>query len=138
MTEKRRAPVQADPYTLTDEQMQRRRRGPSEPGAVKESRDTDRQIRALETEAFAAGDALQGYMCRVALGTHYTESQLNDESCLSGGEQREVANLDQAEARELCERVIRNAAAQSPAEESAYAADRAYDQAKDDALTGDA
>jgi hypothetical protein len=67
---------------------------------------TDDQIRALETEAFAAGDALQGYICRVALGASYTEGQLNDDSCLDRDEQRRVAGMTRAEARIECASVI--------------------------------
>jgi len=70
---------------------------------------TDDQIRKLESEAFAAGDALMGYMCRVALGAQYTVVELNDESCLDAGEQREIAALDRQSARECVASAIRNA-----------------------------
>ena len=69
---------------------------------------SDAQIRALEHEAFAAGDALMGYMCRVALGAEYTLAQLNDESCLDARERREIEALDQQSAREACERAVLN------------------------------
>lgn len=63
---------------------------------------TNKQIRTLETEAFAAGDALMGYICRVALGNEYTEAELNDDSCLDHSERHQVAAMTEEDARKAC------------------------------------
>lgn len=73
---------------------------------------TDHQIRCLESNAFAAGDALMGYACRVALGEEYEPGQLNDESCLTVSEQREIMALDRQSAREMVVSAILDAEGQ--------------------------
>lgn len=72
---------------------------------------TDAQIEALESEAGRAGDALQVYICRVALGAEYTLADLNDESCLDHGERRQIERMSAGEARAECARVIAGARA---------------------------
>lgn len=67
---------------------------------------TDTQIERLRDEAFAAGDALQGYVCRLALGTLYTEAELAEVSCLDHSERKELLAMSQEEARAECESVI--------------------------------
>ena len=69
---------------------------------------TDKQIQALETEAFAHGDALMGYVCRVALGADYTVAQLIENTCLNREEREEVEAMTHDEARARCARAIRN------------------------------
>lgn len=72
---------------------------------------TSQSIRSLETEAFAVGDALQGYLCRVALGVEYTAAELADESCLSPTEQTELLGYTRTTAREACVAAIQAAQA---------------------------
>lgn len=59
---------------------------------------TSHQIRALETEAFAAGDPMMGYICRVALGAEFTAAELNDNSALDHSEQLEIEAMTRDEA----------------------------------------
>jgi len=69
------------------------------------------QIRALETQAFAAGDLMMGYICRVALGAEYLIEELSDSSALEPDEQRDICDLDRTTARELVVAAIRDAEA---------------------------
>lgn len=83
------------------------------------SKVTDSQIRRLRTEAFAAGDILQGNICHLALcDEHSAEdltsgSWLNDNTPLNFDECREMENITQADARRICERVIGTAQARA-------------------------
>lgn len=80
---------------------------------------TDAQIRTLRTEARAAGDAVQAHACSVALGDEepVTDGNAWEDRYGGGGFSRveargmmAVKSADQA--REMCAKAIRAAAAQ--------------------------
>jgi len=73
---------------------------------------TDKQIRQLRTEAMNHGDALMAILCDVALGRIYSAAELNDDSCLTPRECRQVLATSAAAARAECESAIADASAQ--------------------------
>jgi hypothetical protein len=94
---------------------------------------TDGQITSLREQAFAAGDAMMGFICAVALGTRYSAAELNDISCLNRTEQLEIAAMDRDSARARVVAAITDAEAMSdePDSERTERADHELDAAKD-------
>lgn len=82
-----------------------------EPGdVVAEPAVTDRQISALREEALTHGDLAQARICDLA---QFGEVERSAFAELSEVDQRRIAAMSQEEAWTECERVIRNAQAQS-------------------------
>ena len=72
---------------------------------------TSSQIRKLETESFSAGDALQGMICKVALGDTFTDRDLTEDFRLAATERKELLSYTRESARAECESVIGAASA---------------------------
>lgn len=74
---------------------------------------TETEIRQLQNEAFAAGDAMQGYIAARALGVRYSRRTLAEDTCLSPAEQLELLGHTKRSARQACAAAIRDARGQS-------------------------
>lgn len=74
---------------------------------------TDSEISALRSEAFRAGDALQGYICHLALQDEHSEDELQsaawleENTCLDSYERRELCAMCRDDARAACAKAIR-------------------------------
>lgn len=92
----------------------------------KQNTVSDSQIRRLRSEAFARGDAMQGYICHLALLDEHSEEELSDyawlgdNTCLDGSERRDLVRMTHVDAWGECARVIGDAAASARADERAW------------------
>jgi hypothetical protein len=86
---------------------------------------TSDQIRALGTEAAAAGDHAQVLICEIALDKHDPADgydHLLIWTYISHADRRRIAELDAGLARDVCVDVIRHAGAQHDSNDSEGAA----------------
>ncbi len=67
---------------------------------------TDRQIKALQAEACAAGDEMQQVICMIAV---QGDVESKDVRLTTPSQRARLSRMTQGEAREECERVIREA-----------------------------